>query len=72
MKIELEIKSCKDCPHVIKTDYISPDPWEAPAENWFCSKVKEEGEPKRIRGYIEWHETNKVPIPDWCPFKGKD
>ena len=70
-KIVLEIKTCQQCPFFEKDRYYSGDSWET-AFNWFCCKVKEDGKSKKIVGYVEWHEEDKVEVPDWCPIKIDD
>jgi hypothetical protein len=63
-KIILDIKTCRECSNIdVIRGYISPDSFEAPNYDWFC---KVNGE--KIRGYVEWHEENKIPIPEWCPI----
>lgn len=64
MKIEIEIKSCKECPHFKQERYYTGDSWEE-AYDWFCKKADN----KKIQGYVEWHEESKIQIPDWCPSK---
>lgn len=64
MKIEIEIKNCKGCPFLKTERYYNSDSWET-AYNWFCSKKGN----KKIEGYVEWHEEDKVEIPSWCPYK---
>ena len=66
MKIELEIKSCQECPFFERKRYYTADSWEQ-AYNWYCKK----NENKKIAGYVEWHEESKVKIPKWCPAKVK-
>lgn len=64
VKIVLEIKSCKDCPHFKQERMYTEDSFEY-VYNWFCKK--ENG--KEIESYVEWHEENKIKIPEWCPAK---
>ena len=61
-KIELEITTCKECPHFSSERYYTADSFEF-AFNWYCNKV----EKRKIQGYVEWHEESKIKIPDWCP-----
>lgn len=63
MKIEIEIISCKQCPHFKQERYYTEDSWEA--YNWFCKKVGN----KKIQGCVELYDENKVEIPEWCPLK---
>jgi hypothetical protein len=67
VKITLDIKSCKKCPHFEERrgKYVSPDSFEAPNYDWFCLA---NGGEKEIQSYVEWHEEKKIPIPEWCPF----
>ena len=39
MKIEIEIKSCKECPHFKRERMYTSDSWEE-VYNWFCKKKK--------------------------------
>lgn len=61
--IEIEIKTCADCPHFEKKRMFTADSWET-AFDWFCKKA----EGKKIQGYVEWNEAKDVKIPDWCPI----
>jgi len=70
-KIVLELLTCQECPFFEKDRYYTEDSFEV-AFNWYCCKVKEEGKSKKIAGYVEWHEENKTPVPDWCPIKLND
>ena len=65
VKVELEIKNCRDCPFFENERYYTEDSWET-AFNWFCLK---ESPRKKIAEYVEWHEESKVNIPEWCEFK---
>ena len=63
VKIVLDLKTCKNCPNFDERDgQLSPDSFEAPNFDWYC---KVNGQ--KIRGYVEWHELRKIPVPDWCP-----
>jgi hypothetical protein len=62
--IQLEIKTCKECPHFEEKRMYTADSFEH-AMDWFCEK--ENG--KKIQGYVEWHEEKDVKIPDWCPCR---
>jgi hypothetical protein len=64
-KIIYEIKTCQECPFLDQERYYSPDSFEAPSYDWYCKK----SDHKRIRGYVEWHEENKIPIPEWCELR---
>lgn len=64
VKIVTVIKSCKDCPHFSEERMYTADSFEMPF-NWFCNQT---GEKRKIRGYVEWHEEDKIKIPVWCPF----
>lgn len=33
--------------------------------DWMC-KAKDN---KIIAGFVEWHEEDKTPVPEWCPVK---
>jgi hypothetical protein len=64
MEIKIDIKNCKECPYINQKRYYSPDSFEAPSFDWYCKKVD-----KKIRGYVEWHEEDKIEIPSWCPCR---
>lgn len=63
MKIEIEIKSCKECPHFKEGHRQSTDGFDS-GHDWYCKKAR-----KQIAGFVEWHEEKKIPIPKWCPCK---
>jgi hypothetical protein len=64
MEIKINIQNCKECPNFeIERMYIA-DSFET-AFNWFCGKADK----RKIKGYVEWHEENKIKIPDWCPCR---
>lgn len=67
-EIKLEIKNCLECPFLEYKRYYSPDSFEVPSYDWYCKKFNN----KSIRGYVEWHEENKIQIPDWCPIRIDD
>ena len=66
MKIEFDIKSCRECPFFESKRHYTADSWEI-AFNWFCKKKNN----KKIAGYVEWHEEKNIKIPKWCPIKSK-
>ena len=59
----LEITNCQQCPHFKRERYFTGDSWEE-AYNWFCKAKKD----KKIAGYVEWNEADKIEIPNWCPI----
>ena len=65
VKITLEIKSCKECPHFKRERMWTEDSWEE-AYNWFCLKANG----KEIQGYVEWRDNPEIPT--WCPAKVKE
>jgi hypothetical protein len=65
MKIELDINSCKQCPFWKEGPYQSTDGFDH-GYDWICTKAN-----KTIAGFVEWHEVNKIKIPEWCPVKIK-
>ena len=65
-KITIEIKTCRDCPFFEEKRHYTADSFEL-AHDWFC-KAKNNA---KIAGYVEWHEEDKVQVPDWCPVKSK-
>jgi len=62
-KIEIEIKSCQQCPFFKQERMYTSDSLET-AFDWFCTKSYN----RKIQGYVEWHEENKIKIPEWCPI----
>jgi hypothetical protein len=64
MELKIKVKNCKQCPNFEEERMYTEDSFEEPW-NWFCKAM----EKKKIRGYVEWHEESKVPIPEWCPAK---
>ena len=62
-KAVLEITNCKQCPHWSQERYYTADSFEL-AFDWFCGKCDN----KKIQGYVEWHEEEKIEVPDWCPL----
>ena len=62
MKIQLDFKSCEDCPYLDTKPVPTSDSFERP-ESWHCKKK----DGKKIAGYVEWH--NKIEIPEWCPIR---
>lgn len=63
-KITIDIASCKQCPFFKEGPLQSTDGWDR-GHDWFC-KAKDN---KQIAGFVEWHEEDKTPIPDWCPAR---
>ena len=59
----LPITHCKDCPFKKETNQWSSDGWDR-MEDWVCEKAGG----RKIQGAVEWHEINKIKIPDWCPL----
>ncbi len=64
MKIQLDIKSCKECPFWKEGPSETTDGFDR-GNDWICTKNKN----KIIAGFVEWHEVNKTPVPEWCPIK---
>lgn len=65
MKIELEIKTCRQCPFWKEGFPQSTDGFDR-GNDWLCAKQN-----KIIAGFVEWHEVDKIPVPDWCPSQVK-
>lgn len=65
-KIVLEIESCKQCPAFKTGNFWSSDGWDRMVD-WMCKDMED----KKIQGAVEWHEENKIKIPEWCPKKLK-
>lgn len=63
MDVNLSINSCRQCPNWEMGPDESTDGWDR-GNDWTCKLTG-----KKIRGFVEWHEENKVKIPDWCPFR---
>ncbi len=74
-KIQIEVKSCMDCPyHTAKRHYTS-DSFEM-AFDYFCTEVvikadKAETEYKQVASYIE-REREMPDVPEWCPLLVKE
>lgn len=60
-KIEIEISTCKQCPHFTISKVESTDGFDR-GEYWHCKKAD-----KEIAPFVEWHEERDTPIPKWCP-----
>lgn len=63
--IVLEIDSCKQCPNFSEANPWSSDGWDRMID-WVCKKNGQ-----KIQGAVEWHEENKIGVPDWCPILKK-
>lgn len=63
---KLELNSCKECPYFVRGNPYSSDGFDR-MEDWFCKNPELIN--KKISGAVEWHEENKIPIPDWCPLR---
>ena len=61
MKVQLEIKSCKECPFFKEGPTESTDGFDS-GNDWICKKKN-----KKIAGFVEWRD--KIEIPEWCPVK---
>ncbi len=66
VKIEFEIKSCRECPFWKQGDRQSTDGFDS-GNDWFCKKQNG----KKIASFVEWHEVDKIEIPKWCPILKK-
>lgn len=62
-EIKFEIESCKECPFFDTRNPWSSDGWDRMVD-WYCKKQE-----KTIQPSVEWHEEDKIKIPDWCPIK---
>lgn len=58
----IQITSCKQCPFFKEGPTESIDGWDR-GNDWMCGAKDD----KIIRGFVEWHEVDKVEIPNWCP-----
>ena len=61
--IIVHIKTCKECPYFEISNVSSTDGFDR-GEDWKCKKTN-----KMISTFVEWHEENKVKVPDWCPIR---
>jgi hypothetical protein len=59
-EIKLQIKNCKQCPHLVEKRIYTEDSFERP-HDWICNKKS-----KIIRHFVTWNEEEKIPIPNWC------
>lgn len=66
-KITIDIKTCKSCPFFKEGPDESTDAFDR-GNDWLCTAKKEV---RIIAGFVEWHEVDKIPVPDWCPVKSK-
>ena len=88
MKIQIDVKSCGDCPNHKATPYPTADSFERP-EYWWCLAddavaPNEEAEKHRLSikkydgmeklRYVAGYVEwhDKTPIPNWCPCKIKN
>lgn len=60
----MELKSCKQCPKFKTGNQWSSDGWDR-MEDWICTELND----RIISGSVEWHEEDKIKIPDWCPMR---
>ena len=65
-KIQIEIKSCKECPFFQLGGKYSTDGFDI-MQDWLCGKSK-----KKIEGAVEWHEENRIEVPAWCEIRCQD
>lgn len=63
-KVYLELTSCKSCPHFKEGYRQSTDGFDS-GNDWMCGKMDN----RIIEPFVEWHEVNKVKIPEWCPLR---
>lgn len=85
MKIVIDIKNCKGCPHHMGTPYPTNDSFERP-EYWWCKNddavapntdaedvrlfIKKDCKLPKLRHIAGYVEWNdKTSIPEWCPCK---
>lgn len=64
--VKTKIASCKQCPFLEEGPRHSTDGFDS-GNDWICKHEKTKN--KMIAGFVEWHEVNTTPIPDWCPIK---
>lgn len=69
-KVQIDIRNCRDCPFHRSQRHYTDDSFEM-AYDWFCTKVNDPDtqQPKKVAGYVEWHEEKDVKVPEWCPIK---
>ena len=77
----LEIKTCKDCPHLGRQKYYTADSWDS-EETWFCKKTKrpkpestdamEHVPNSSCIAIVDWRPSDEPKkIPKWCPLRAK-
>lgn len=65
MKIQIEIKSCADCPYHYQTRVFTADSFENEYD-LHCKKAN-----KQIAIYVDWNKLTSVKVPKWCPCRIK-
>lgn len=65
--IELDIDSCRSCPHFEMGNSYSTDGWDRMTD-WICTKKNPH---KTISTGVEWHEERHIEVPNWCPVLKK-
>lgn len=63
-KINIEISSCRQCPFFKEGPPESTDGFDR-GHDWICKAMDN----KLIAGFVEWHEEDKTPVPEWCPAR---
>jgi hypothetical protein len=58
----IKITSCRKCPFFKEGPNETTDGWDR-GNDWICTAKDN----KIIRGFVEWHEVEKIEIPEWCP-----
>jgi len=69
MKIEIELKSCSECPFCDIQKVYTPDSWDN-VSKWTCKHIKSGKEGRVISSYVDWYDK-KEGVPTWCPAKVK-
>lgn len=66
-KVVFEIENCSKCPFVDIIKVYTGDSWDD-VHKWLCAK----SDNKQIYGYVEWNNTKRCVVPDWCPILIKE
>lgn len=61
--VSINIERCDKCPNFKLGPSESTDGFDL-GNDWIC-----ELSGRIIAGFVEWHEENKIKIPDWCEAK---
>ncbi len=78
MSVNLEINTCKDCPHLGRERFYTADSWEH-VSTWFCEKTDRPKPATTARQpivkdsslitYVERASDEPKKLPIWCPLR---